>query len=163
MITCIFENGNKANPALRHVVIDSLIVEDNKILLVKRAMHLMNGGKYALAGGYVEPEESTREAVIREAREETGYLVEPLFLLRIADNPNRPKEDRQNVAFVYVSKPLKKVGEKDEESTEVTWFALDNLPASEDFAFDHYEDIQLYCKYQKEKFPLPVIGEAVPI
>lgn len=157
MIKCTFENRNKAS--LRHVVVDNLVIDENKILLVKRSPELLNGGKYGLVGGFVERDETSVEASIREIKEETGYDVIPQLLLRIADNPDRPKEDRQNIAFVYVVKVLNKTGEEDKESTETKWFELDNLPDKEQFAFDHYEDIQLYLRYRKEKLQLPVLGK----
>lgn len=37
MITCFFENKKKAY--LRHVTVDAILIQDNKILLVKRAPH----------------------------------------------------------------------------------------------------------------------------
>lgn len=144
MITCEFEDGNKAN--LRHVVVDVLVIENNKILLVKRANHLSNGGKYGLVGGYVNKDETIEEAVLREVEEETGYKIEIVKQLRVVDSPNRPQEDRQNVAFVFLAKPIKKVGEPDDESSEVKWFPLDKLPVEEEFAFDHFEDIALYLQ-----------------
>jgi len=159
MIECIFENGNKADRGLRHVVVDALVVDQNKILLVKRSPQITNGGKYAIVGGFVERSENTKDACVREVKEETGYDVKLTFLLRIADNPDRPAEDRQNISFVYVAEVIGKSGEKDWESTEVKWFDLDKLPSKEDFAFDHYENIQLYIKYLKEKFTLPIVGK----
>lgn len=144
MISCEFEDGNSAN--LRHVVVDVLVIENNKILLVKRASHLSNGGKYGLVGGYVNRDETIEEAALREVKEETGYQIEIVRQLRVVDNPNRPQEDRQNVAFVFLAKPVKKVGEPDDESSEVKWFPLDKLPSEEEFAFDHFEDIALYLQ-----------------
>jgi 8-oxo-dGTP diphosphatase len=78
--------------------------------------------------------------------------------LRVADNPDRPQEDRQNIGFFYIAKL--KGGEKtlNNEVSEVNWFNLDRLPNKDQFAFDHYEGIQLYLKYLKEKFALPVFG-----
>lgn len=154
MITCKFEKGNKAS--LRHVVVDVLVVKENEILLVKRAPHLSNGGKFGLVGGYVERDETVRDAVYRETLEETGYKVRIKFLLRIKDHPDRRKEDKQNVAFVIVTEPLEKVQEGDNESTEVKWFSFDNLPTEEEMAFDHADDIQLYLEYKKHPFPVPL-------
>lgn len=159
MIHCTFEDGKPAIKGLRHAVVDIIVLDGDKILLVKRAAHLTNGGKYAIIGGFVDRDETTMMASVREVKEETGYACTPYLLLRIADNPNRPKEDRQNVSFVYVARVGEKVGERDNEASEVTWFDLHNLPEKESFAFDHYENIQLYLQYQKQKFATPVIGE----
>jgi 8-oxo-dGTP diphosphatase len=157
MIKCTFENGGEAS--LRHCVVNVILINDNKILLVRRAPHLLNGGLLALPGGFMDRNEDSKQASVREVREETGYESDPFLLLRIADNPDRPKEDRQNIAFVFVANSGDKSGEKDEENTSVEWFDFDKLPSKEEFAFDHYENIKLYTRYMVEKFPLPVIGK----
>lgn len=144
MITCQFEDGAKA--ALRHVVVDILLIKGNQILLVKRAPHLLNGGKYGVIGGYFERGETLIECARREAKEETGYNIHIEKLLTIVDSPHTPQEDRQNVKFVYLASPLTKTGTPDHESTEVTWFDLDKLPTKQEFAFDHYDMIQEYLQ-----------------
>lgn len=154
MIECTFENGNKAS--LRHAVIDAIVIKDNKILLVKRSPQLTDGGKWAIVGGFVERDETLKQTVAREITEETGYLLTDIQLFTIVDNPDR-NEDRQNISFVYLCTVGEKVGEPDQESTEVKWFSLDNLPKEEEFAFDHYKIIQLYMKYKKENIALPII------
>ena len=146
--------------SFRHVTVDVIVINDKKeILIIKRAQSLINGGKYALPGGFVDRDESIKEAAIREVIEETGYQVEPFLLLRIADNPDRPQEDRQNIAFIYIAKT--KGGEKvlGAEVSEIDWFNLNRFPNKEQFAFDHYENIQLYLKYLQEAFTLPVFGK----
>lgn len=144
MLTCTFENGNTSS--LRHVVVDALIIQDNKILLIKRAPHLTNGGKYAFPGGFLDRDETVEQAVVREVKEETGYDVKVEKLFTILDNPDRPKEDRQNVAFIYVVKPQDQTGKADSEVSEVQWFDLERLPSEDEFAFDHYQTIQEFKK-----------------
>jgi len=145
MITCQFEKGPKTS--LRHVVVDALIIDENKILLIKRAEHLINGGKYALPGGYLDRDETAQQAVVREVMEETGYKVKVEKLFTIIDNPNRPQEDRQNVAFIYEVRSLGKVGEHDpSEVLDVKWYDLEKLPSKADFAFDHFQTILEYKK-----------------
>lgn len=156
MITCFFENKRKA--FLRHVTVDALLVQKDKILLVKRAPHLPHGNKYALPGGFLDRDETTSEGILREVREETGYEGKIISLFRINDNPYRKGEDRQNVDFVYLVRVEKKVAKHDSEVKKVKWFDLDKLPQPEEFAFDHYETIQLYLRYRKEKIDLPVTG-----
>ncbi|MFH0979532.1 MAG: NUDIX hydrolase [Candidatus Roizmanbacteria bacterium] len=156
MIKCIFENEGKG--LLRHVVVDMLVIKDNQILLVKRAPHLTNGNKYALIGGFMERDETTKQAALREIMEETGYKAEIISLFRIIDHPDRRAEDRQNISFVYLVKPLEKIGTSDHEVKELKWFDLDKLPLPEKFAFDHLENIQLYLQHLKTPFPLPIMG-----
>ena len=158
MIKCILENGQKAS--FRHVTADVIVVnEKNEILLVKRADNLVNGGKYAIPGGFVGRDETVTEAGIREVLEETGYEVIPSLLLRIADNPDRAKEDRQNIGFFYIGKLNGGNDKLNSEVSEISWFKLNKLPSKDQFAFDHYETIQLYIKYLEEKFTIPVFGK----
>lgn len=142
MVTCTFEDGGTTS--LRHVVVETLIIENNNILLVKRAAHLINPGLWAIPGGYVDRDETCKDAAIREAREETGYQIAIESLLEIEDRPDRPKEDRQNIVFAYRAKPMQKVDTHDSESTEMKWFSLDSLPPENEFAFDHYQRIQKF-------------------
>ncbi len=141
MINCTFEDGNTAN--LRHVVVDGLVIVGNKILLIKRAAHLSEAGKWALVGGFLELDETTTEGFSREVYEETGWEVADITLLRVNDGV-RKGENRQNVSFVYVCTATKKTGEPDNESTEQRWFPLDKLPSIDQIAFDHAENIALY-------------------
>ena len=149
MINCIFENARKAS--LRHVTIDGLIVKDNKILLVKRAAHLVsNPNKYALPGGFMARDENTKEA---------GFKCKIISLFKITDKPDRKGEDRQNVNFTFLMEPLNDTAKHDDETSEIKWFDLNNLPQEKEFAFDHLEVVGLYLKYLESPFSLPVIGE----
>src|SRR3972149_4724601 len=155
MINCTFEDGGKAT--LRHVTVGAIVLnrEKNKILLGKRAPRLTNGGKYNLIGGFLDRNETTSQVVLREVLEETGYRAKIISLFRINDSPNRSKEDRQNVDFAFIVEAQNKVGEMDDESSEVKWFDLNDLPREEEFAFDHFETINLYKDYVKSPRPLP--------
>lgn len=156
MISCTFENGNKAQ--LRHVVVDILVLDSNKLLMVKRAKGIPAEGKWGLIGGFMNLDETLKQAVAREIFEETGYRVKDITLLTVIDNPNRhPKDgERQNVAFVFFCNAGKKEGEPDWESTERKWFDFENLPKEEEIAFDHFEMIKLYLDYKKHNSPLPL-------
>src|SRR3990167_9408788 len=143
MITCYFENSKKA-VKLRHVVVDMLVIDDKKILLVKRGGKWLEPGKWALPGGFLDMNETCEQAALRELLEETGYTGKIIKLFQIIDNPRRRHEDRQNVSLVYLVKPLKKVGGSDHEISEIKWFDLAALPPAKDFAFDHLDTIKLY-------------------
>ena len=155
MITCSFENGNKA--ALRHVVVDSLVLQGDGILLVKRTNKLSEGGKWALPGGFVDRNETIKEAAAREIMEETGYEVADMTLFRIIDAPDRPAEDRQNIAFVHFCAAQERTGVPDWESSDVQWFSLSALPDEREFAFDHYSNIRLYREFLAGRQELPVV------
>lgn len=154
MITCLFEGKYKAK--LRHAVVDSLVIKDNKILLIKRAANKFMGGLYALPGGFMDRDEGMEQSALREVKEETGYDAKPKELFCIVDDPIRGDEDRQNVGFVHLFSPIKKTGKHDKEVASVHWFELDNLPQPQEVAFDHYNIISLYKKYLNSPVRLPI-------
>lgn len=160
MLTCFFENNDKA--FLRHVTVNAIVIKDNQVLMGLRGTFngkpLLESGKWALIGGYFDRDENLTQAVKREVMEESGWEIDNLKLLRINDNPNRPKEDRQNVDMIFVGEAVRQIGHTDEEVTKLKWFDLDKLPPADMIAFDHGEDIEIYRRYLKEKFDLPVLG-----
>ena len=161
MITCYFENNNLAKGGLRHVTMNALIIHEGKILLGKRGSahgkKLIEHGKWGLIGGYFDRDETITQALQREAMEEAGCEIDNLVLFRINDNPNRPKEDRQNVDFLFIADLVKQTPKVDEEVKELAWFPLDALPAPEEIAFDFGESIQSYKSYLKKNHPLPLL------
>ena len=56
--------------------VSAVIVQDDKILLVKRG-HEPSGGLWSFPGGRVELGETVREALVREVFEETSLVIEP--------------------------------------------------------------------------------------
>ena len=99
----------------------------------------MEPGKWCLPGGFVDRDESVIEAALREAREETGWQVHITQLVRIIDKPDRAGEDRQNVSFSFLAKPIRQVDKPDDESDKVQWWPLKALPP---MAFDHAETVR---------------------
>jgi len=145
MLTCILEHGVKTS--FRHVVVNAIVIMDQKVLLAKRADFLPEGGKWGLPGGFMDRDETLIDAVKREVREETGYDIKNVELFRIVDSPKRPREDRQNVMFIYSADAGEKIGAPDKESSEVRWFRVDKLPDEKEFAYDHFEQIKLFASH----------------
>ena len=155
MITCSFEDGGKA--LFRHVVVHAVIEKDGCLLLEKRAPPLLEAGKWSLPSGFVNRDETVEQAIVREVFEETGWKTKVKTLFRINSNPNRPKEDRQNIALEFILEPLEHTGTNDAESSKVEWIPIDKLLPFDEFAFDHGESIKLYLQYREKPFTLPLI------
>lgn len=160
MITCTFENGNKTS--LRHITVNAIIIKNGQILFGKRGFFkgklILESGKWGLIGGFFDRNENLIQAVKREVMEESGWKINSLQIFRINDNPNRPKEDRQNVDIIFIANAIKQIKTSDEEVSRLQWFYLDKLPAKKEIAFDHGDTVELYKKYLKEKFSLPILG-----
>jgi len=160
VITCYFENGDKVG--LRHVTVSAIILKDKKVLLCKRGCYngkpILEFGKWGLIGGFVDRDETLIEAAKRESMEETGWKITNLKLFEVLDNPDRPNDsERQNFGMVFLADAVSQIPSETEEVVELRWFDMDNLPAKEQIAFDFNDVLELYKKYLKEKFPLPVL------
>jgi 8-oxo-dGTP diphosphatase len=113
------------------VGVGAIILEGDRVLLVKRA-HPPLQAQWSIPGGVLEVGELIREAAIREAREETGLIVEPADLLGVYDRVLRNAEQRVQYHYVLIDFLCRRVGGKlqaDGDASEVRWFSREELPA----------------------------------
>jgi 8-oxo-dGTP pyrophosphatase MutT (NUDIX family) len=111
-------------PGVVMVVFD----DRGRVLLNRRA----DNGRWALVSGIPDPGEQPAEAAVREIHEETGVsaVVERVLSVFTNEPITYPNGDRaQYIDIVMRCRAL--AGEarvNDDESLEVGWFALDELP-----------------------------------
>ena len=113
------------------VGVGAVIIENGCVLLVKRA-HPPIQGQWSIPGGVLEVGEFVREAAVREAREETGLIVEPGDLLGVYDRILRNPEQRVQYHYVLVDFLCRPVGgelQAADDAAEVRWFTREELPA----------------------------------
>ena len=106
------------------VGVGSIIIEDGRVLLVKRG-HPPLAGEWSIPGGVLEVGETLREAAIREAREETCLTVEPADLLGVYDRVLRDDEGRILYHYVLIDFLCRRVGGEAraaDDADEVLWF-----------------------------------------
>ena len=118
-------------PELPLVGVGAVIIEDSHVLLVKRA-HPPLQAQWSIPGGVLEVGELVREAAIREAREETGLIVEPADLLGVYDRVLRNPEQRVQYHYVLIDFLCRRVGgelQAASDAVEVAWFSREDLPA----------------------------------
>ena len=99
-------------------------------VLVKRG-HPPIQGRWSIPGGVLEVGELVREAAVREAREETGLIVEPGELLGVYDRVLRHADGRVQYHYVLVDFLCRPVGGKlcaASDAAEVRWFTREELP-----------------------------------
>lgn len=75
------------------VTVDIIIINDGKILLIKRGGHPCLG-KLAFPGGFLEMNEDVYAAAARELMEETNLKVRSLRQLNVASKPDRDPRTR---------------------------------------------------------------------
>ncbi len=116
----------------RQIAADAVIVNEGKILLVRRGTEPFKG-LWALPGGRLEDDETLEQCCIREAKEESGIDVEIVRLVGVYSDPNR--DPRKIIAISYLCKPAggKEIPQEG-EIQEVKWFPINQLPP---LASDH--------------------------
>jgi 8-oxo-dGTP pyrophosphatase MutT (NUDIX family) len=122
-------------PGVTAVVFD----DDGRVLLVKRA----DNGRWALVTGILEPGEQPAVGALREVEEETGVIAEAERLLSVTALPQVEYYNGDVTTYLDVTFRCRFVsGEarvNDDESVDVGWFGLDELP---DLLDRHHEAIR---------------------
>ena len=116
-------------PEFPLVGVGAIIIQNDRVLLVKRA-HPPIQGQWSIPGGVLEVGELVREAAIREAREETGLIVQPADLLGVYDRILRNEEQRVQYHYVLVDFLCRPVGgelQAASDAAEVRWFTRQEL------------------------------------
>lgn len=108
--------------AKRTIGVRALLIQDEKILLVKHTYQL---GWYTIGGG-VEPGETPYQALQRELKEEVGVsLLTPAQLFAVYYSNN---EKRDDYIIFYICQALLQKASHSAEIAAQQWFDLDNLP-----------------------------------
>lgn len=116
--------ANSLVPAASAVVMD----DAGRVLLQRRR----DNGLWALPGGAMDVGESVAETVVREVREETGYEVEPRYVVGVYSDPKHvfaydDGEVRQEFSVCVAARLVGGYAVVSHESTEVAWFAPGEL------------------------------------
>jgi 8-oxo-dGTP pyrophosphatase MutT (NUDIX family) len=132
------------------------VVHDGAVLLHKHKKL----GMWLPPGGHIELDEDPVEAVVREAKEETGLdidlignplvglpemplrreLLPPKFINRHFFDASRTHE---HVDFVYVARSLTRDARSEEPGGEIRWFTLEEIEAND---VGMWADIQMYAR-----------------
>ncbi len=105
----------------------------DRVLLARRGVEPLKG-RWDLLGGFCEPGESLEGTLRRELREETGLEIEVLELLGSIPDRYGPDGVFTLNAF-FLARVHEGVPVAADDVAELRFFALDELPASTEFAF----------------------------
>jgi 8-oxo-dGTP diphosphatase len=111
------------------VGVGAVIIENDRVLLVKRG-HAPLLGEWSIPGGGLELGETVREAVAREAREETGLRVEPGELLGVYDRVLRDAEGHTQYHYVLIDFLCRRVAGEAQaagDANEARWFTPEEV------------------------------------
>ena len=111
--------------------VGAVIVQNHRVLLIRRGQPPLLG-EWSLPGGVLECGETLREAVVREAREETGLVVETDEMLGVYERLIRGDEARVRYHYVLIDFLCHPTGgdlKAGSDAADVRWFTRDELPA----------------------------------
>jgi 8-oxo-dGTP diphosphatase len=113
------------------VGVGAVIVQESRVLLIRRGTPPLLG-EWSLPGGVLECGETLREAVAREASEETGLTVESGEMLGVYERVIRDEQARVRYHYVLIDFLCRPVGgdlKAGSDAADVRWFTRNELPA----------------------------------
>ncbi len=132
--------------------VDALVRVADQVLLIRRGGY-PGKGLWAMPGGFLDPHERIRTAVLRELREETGLAVLPEILqaslqaVQVFDHPQRSQRGRtitHTHYFVLNQENLPEISAAD-DAAEAVWVAISQLPELEaEFSDDHFQMLNYF-------------------
>jgi mutator protein MutT len=93
--------GDREFPSRPIVGVGAVVLDGNRVLLVRRANEPLKG-EWSLPGGAVDVGETLRAAVAREVREETGLNVEIGPIVEVLDRIRLEPDGRARFHYVLV-------------------------------------------------------------
>ena len=135
------ENEKEIENLLRYgpkpsLAVDGVVVDKNNNLILIRRKNPPYKGQLALPGGFVEIDETTEAAVMREIREELGIKTRVKRLLGVYSDPKR--DPRQHiVSVVYELEPLSEKFKAGDDAAAFERVPVPGLKKITNLAFDH--------------------------
>ena len=128
--------------------VGAVIIRDCKIALIKRGNEPARG-KWTIPGGLVELAESPEQAVVREAKEETGLDVNDPSLMDVVSNVDLDEKGRVKYHYViieYFVHVKAGVAEASSDAVELRW-----VPFNEVEGYDLTASFRLFFNHNKKK------------
>jgi ADP-ribose pyrophosphatase YjhB (NUDIX family) len=113
------------------VGVGAVIVQESRVLLIRRGTPPLLG-EWSLPGGVLECGETLREAVVREASEETGLTIESGEMLGVYERVIRDEQGRVRYHYVlidFLCRPVSGDLKAGSDAADVRWFTRNELPA----------------------------------
>jgi 8-oxo-dGTP diphosphatase len=100
----------------------ALIIDNDKVLLGKRARDVYRGGRWSLPGGFIEFDEDFLSAAHREIMEETGLSIKIQSIFSVVSNFLKP--DLHTLVIVLLAEMIGGDLSPGDEMVRLEWFPL---------------------------------------
>ena len=108
-----------------------VIMKNNKVLLLQRANTGYHDGEYSVIAGHVEKEETFTDAILREAKEEAGIVLDR-NKIKVAHIQHRKSDsdgsERVHTYFVATEWEGEIKNIESVKCSDLAWFDIDALP-----------------------------------
>lgn len=111
------------------VGVGGLLLADSKVLLIKRDQP-PGLGMWSLPGGLLELGEKLEQALVREMREETGLMVQPLKPLSVLEMILPDSSNKIEYHYILFNYQCRLIGGDlcaGSDAASAAWFGLDEL------------------------------------
>lgn len=133
-----------------------LLIENGKILLLRRCNTGFEDGNYGLVAGHVDGCETMREAMVREAREEAGIILDKNDL-DLALTMHRWCGDHERVDLFFTTRSYQGeiINTEPDKCDDLSWFDINHLPLNTidyiRYAIECYKKGEKYCEFGWKK------------
>ena len=132
------------------ITVDIILINDNRILLIKRGNDPFKN-IWALPGGFMDMDETLEHAAIRELEEETSIKAEKLYQFKTYSTIDRDPRHR-TISTAFYNKSNSNITNLQaiamDDAIEAIWWDINNLPG---LAFDHDKIISEFIKLKISK------------
>lgn len=111
-----------------YLAVHLFLIQDHKVLLLRRFNTGYEDGKYSVCAGHVEADENYIDAMIREAKEEIGIDIEKEDLKAIQIMHRKSDSERMDYFFECTNYSMTVSNCELDKCDELKWVDLNELP-----------------------------------
>ena len=126
------------------VVAGSLVIQNDKFLLCKRAIE-PSYGKWTFPSGYLDQSETPEEGAVREAQEEVNIKIKLQSLFGVVT-----VKEKNLIQFIFIAKQVSKTFKPGIETLDAKYFSYNEVPWGQ-LAFSSVSWALKFYKSKKSK------------